>query len=180
MATQAVMRMVNIDFGSFLAPYLPSLSNFFSNLVRQQRAEDLQGHMNNEKEIAQTQEELSATKFVLEINGDRISGHIETSGSMWDKDMDEGHPAPMIGGSGGVITNPDESSEPSTVRKNLQGTNNIESYAEEGSPVWRDNAMKMIKTLLPDYVRDIIAFAKDKIAELIAPMIIPQIQEAMT
>ena len=168
---------MDIDL-SFLAGPISALSQFFTNLAQSERSKEAGEYKDNAEEAAATDAEIAATKVIVSFDGHTVRLQLITSGSMWDSISTEGKGTALIGGSGGTVTEPDGSTRQSNVPPQLWGTTTVEDSAEPASP-WRDNFMKMVQTLLPSQVQDIISSSKAFIADAIKPQIIGMLGGAL-
>lgn len=161
---------MDIDFSSIafelLSEAATDLKLFFGNLVRSERMKDSGEYSDNPEEAAQMQAEIDATDVEFEVEGSSIAVKIVTSGSEYDKVSTEGKPESYSGGQGGIVTLPDGSTVRSEVNPNLWGQP-VPDSAEPPS-VWKDNAIKMIQSLLPQQIKD---YVTERIGSKIAPVI---------
>ena len=112
------------------------------------------------------QAEIDSTDVDISVEGNTVSVKIVTSGSEYDKVSTEGKPEAFSGGQGGTVTLPDGSTVTSNVPPELWGQP-VPNSAEPPS-VWKDNAIKMIQSLLPGQIKDYIT---GKLGSKIAPVI---------
>ena len=147
---------------------------FFTNLVRSERMKDAAEYSDNPEEATQMDAEINATEFELEVEGSSLVGRIKTSGSDYDKVSTEGKPESYSGGQGGMVTLPNGEVVPSEVNPNFWGQP-VPDSAEPPSQ-WKENATKMIQSLLPGQLSDFVkSRLGDKIAPLIGRMLTPQL-----
>ena len=78
--------------------------------------------------------------------------------------VEHGMPPPLTGGRGGIVTNPDGSTYPSRVPKQLWG-NPIDEYAKTGSDVL-DEVKMMLKDLFTQRVKEITSECKPELTKL--------------
>ena len=161
---------MDTDFSDIISDLLNEavndLKTFFVNIVRSERMKESDEYSDNPEESAQMQEEIDATDIRFEVSGTQVMAEIVTSGSAYDKISTEGKEISYSGGQNGIVTYPDGHKEPSKVPVSLQGQPVPDS--EEPKSVWKENAIKIIKSLLPGQIRD---YLQAKLGERIAPII---------
>ena len=160
---------MDIDL-SFLAGDVEGLSSFFTSLAQSERSKEADEYRDNPAEAAAMDAEIAATKFVVSFSGNTVTGEIITSGSLYDGVSTEGKGEAYIGGSGGIVTDPDGSTRMSNVPPQLWGTSVVEGSAEPSSP-WKENVMTMVESLLPGLVGDVMNAHRQEIAEAAKPEI---------
>ena len=170
---------MDIDFTSALSEVLQeaasALKDFFSNLVRSERMKESGEYLDNPEEAAQMEAEINATGVDFYIDGSSISVKIVTSESLYDKVSTEGKEESYSGGQGGSVTLPDGTVVDSEVPQQLWGQP-VPNSAEPPS-VWKENAITMIKSLLPDQLRD---YVKSHLGGKIAPVIGQHLSSALS
>lgn len=168
---------MDIDL-SFLAGPISALSQFFTNLARSERSKEAGEYKDNAEEASATDAEISATKVIVSFDGKTVRLQLLTSGSMWDSVTTEGKGTALVGGSGGIVTEPDGSTRPSNVPSQLWGTTTVDDSAEPSS-VWKENFIMMAETILPSEVQEILASNKSSIAEAVKPQILSMLGGAL-
>ena len=91
--------------------------------------------------------------------------------------IEGGMDAPLTGGHGGIVTNPDGTTRPSLVPEPLWG-NPIDEYAKAGSDVCEEVRM-MLKDLFADRVREIVSECKPMIAQAARKEIVQEISRML-
>lgn len=161
---------MDIDL-SFLSGPIQGLSSFFTSLAQSERSKESNEYKDNPEEAAAMDAEISATQVSVSFNGNEVSLQLITSGSLWDDVSTEGKGTAYIGGSDGIVTDPDGSTRMSNVPEQLWGTRPVEDSSEPSSP-WKSNFITMAQSLLPGLVQEIIASSKSQIAEAAKPEVI--------
>lgn len=164
---------MDIDMDSYvnelLQDFISEYKQTYDQLVQRERIEDetaVKEYQENDEELAQFVEEVQDTHFDMQAEGTSLRGEIITSGSMFDTITTEGKGESYSGGTNGVVTYPDEHTEPSPVPIQMQGQP-VPNSADPPS-LWKENAKIKIQSLLPG---DLSEYVKSRLGEKIAPAI---------
>lgn len=118
----------------------------------------------NEKELAEYEKIADSYEYSVIQNGSSVSFvRKQRTESPYQKIIEEGMPAPLSGGEGGTVTEPDGSTRPSLVPEQLQGQE-LPWYAKDPNPI-SEEAETMLETLTAQWVEETIDESQDEIAE---------------
>lgn len=119
----------------------------------------------NEKEQAEYAKIAEGSKYVLEQSGSAIALlESEITESFFQSVIEEGMGAPVSGGNGGFVTEPDGSTRASKVPYPLRGTP-LPQYAKAPNPV-SEGVQTMLQSLFPSWANETVADSKADIAQL--------------
>lgn len=127
----------------------------------------------NDKESAELLKIAEGIQCEIFANGSSIGLNITYGHSPYLDIIQNGMPAPLSGGDGGIAHNPDNSTYTSAVPANLQGQV-LEGFAKEGEDVMGEVAM-MLRDLFRDEVQSAVGESKTEIAEAFKVYLIPKL-----
>ena len=131
----------------------------------------------NEKEAAEIMKIADHVKCTISQDGSgfSLSTDFEDTGNYFEI-MNEGMDAPTLGGEGGggIAKNPDGTTYKSAVPPQFWGQK-VEALAEKGIDILGEIKM-MLTPLFKDHIQSAIQGAKSKIAALIKPYLVQQLQ----
>lgn len=132
----------------------------------------------NELERAEYEKIAESMQYSLDQDGSTIKlKSQEKDVSPYLSVIENGMDAPLSGGRNGTVTNPDGSVRPTNVPQALWGTP-LPEYAKEPNPV-TDGIKQMLKSLVPQWIRETVSGAKTEIAQIIKPRIAKELQAAL-
>ena len=133
----------------------------------------------NEEEQAEYIKLSESMKYMLSVEGSSVTlAEQAAETSPFQSIIEEGMSAPLIGGQGGTVTEPDGSTRESNVPSQLWESNTLPEYAKAPNPV-SEGIETMLQTLVPTWVDEAASDSGDEIAELVKPEIIQEIQAAL-
>lgn len=121
----------------------------------------------NSEELSAMEKIASQIRCEVTLSGNGISLSIDYEGGDSGDYLDiiqHGMPAPLTGGQGGIVTNPDGSTRQSNVPEELWG-NPIDEYAKAGTDV-QGEIEQMLNTLFSEEVRSIASSSSAEIAAI--------------
>lgn len=129
----------------------------------------------NEKEAAEISKLADVIQCTIKQDGAGFSLTIDyPDDSNYFEIIQNGMPAPVAGGSGGIAHNPDGSTYKSEVRPQFWG-NVLDSLAKDGIDIIGENKM-MVTDLFCDHVQSTVPPHKSDIAELYKEPVLKQLQ----
>lgn len=133
----------------------------------------------NEKEQAEYERIAESSRYDLNQNGSSVVlKETDVDESPFQKNVEEGMEPPLSGGHNGIVTNPDGSTEPSRVPRQLWGTP-LPEYAKEPNEV-SEGVKKMLQTLVPGWVNDAVDDSQEEIAAALKGEISSLLQAALS
>lgn len=152
------------------------LADFYTNLAKNELTKVAAEYSDNSKERAATMELINSVKADITISGSSIKLSFSFSGNEeWLNVVEEGKGESYVGGSGGMVTNPDGSVEPSNALPQAYGQPMPDS--EEPASHVTENIEKQFGMYFPQDIEAIMSssIVADALKEEVARTISEQL-----